>query len=273
MDKNKKKRKSTPPSSLHHYTSLGTVAALFDNAINQQNDNPRVFAFRASNALCMNDKMEGMLIVDKFLTDSEIKKQYQNQLEKIVKDKGEIYSISFCASNQENMNSGNIPMWDMYGDGGAGAILSFDYKKLEQHASSNSMLLSQCKYWKTNEVQSYITDVNKDIRQMNEEERYAALSDFRKEAFIVKDWHWRYEDEWRILFKSKEEKYITNKYGIASYTEVGIPINCLNAIILGPLVDFDMCEKVLNIAISRLKEADSTISQDIKIKPSKLQMR
>ncbi len=272
MDNNKTKGGSTSPSSLHHYTSLGTVAALFDRAINQSNDLPRTFVFRASNALCMNDKMEGKLIADKFFTSSEIKKHYQSQLEKIVKEKGEIYVISFCRSNNKTKYNGYIPMWGMYGDKGNGAILVFDFDKLQDYISQlKDVELYECEYCNSTELAKLIKDQNTKANGTNDKTEF--LSNLRNKAFKLKDKHWDYEDEWRILATSHDLKLKYNSKGVVSYNEIKIPVNCLNAIILGPLVDSGMCEKVLNTAISRLKEADNTISQDIKIKPSKLQIR
>lgn len=272
MDKNKTKRESTPPSSLHHYTTMDTLVAILNGVTKSEEDNKFYFTFHASNAYLMNDKMEGALLLDKFFTESQCKNEYKEKFSAMKKEKGEIYAISFCKSNNRTKFTGDIPMWGMYGDKGKGAILVFDFNKLKDYLSQHDDLcICECKYINSTELAKLITAKNTEGKEANDKKEF--LSNLRDEAFKLKDSHWKYEDEWRILTTSHDPKRKYNGKGTVAYEEIKIPANCLNAIILGPLVDFDMCEKVLNIAISRLKDADSTISLDIKIKTSKLQMR
>ena len=160
-------------------------------------------------------------------------------------------------------------MWNMYGDGGRGAILVFDYKKLKDAGLSK---LSHCDYFSKEEVKEFIKTENQSMKALDGAMLKGALSSFREKAFMIKDCHWEYEDEWRILTKSKNEKLATNKYGVVSYTEVLIPVNCLRNIIFGPLADYEMMKNVLDKKIHSLKEKDKSI-EEIPPKHSNLQMR
>ena len=266
-----KENKKETPSSLHHYTSLESVAALFEHPSFQEKEKKLYFTFRASNAFCMNDKKEGKLFAEKFFTDSVIKKDFQKEIVDIAKEKGEMYCVSFCKSDKMTCHSGNIPMWSMYGANGKGAILVFNYKKMKDFLISNKIRLCACDYMKTNELKKCIKEKNKEVRGLNSEKLHKALLDLHEEFFTIKDWHWWYENEWRILERNPEPKFAINRNAILSYVEIYIPINCLSNIILGPLVDTSI-KKWLNKRILDLKEEDESI-EDIKVKQSKLQMR
>lgn len=218
----------------------------------------------------MNDKKEGAMLLDKFFTESQLKNEYKEMFSAMEKEKGKIHAISFCKSNNRTKFTGDIPMWGMYGDKGKGAILVFDFNKLKDYLSQHDDLcICECKYINSTELAELIIAKNAEANEANDKKDF--LSNLRNEAFKLKDSHWKYEDEWRILTTNHDPEL---KYkGVIAYEEIKIPVNCLTAIILGPRVDFDMCEKELNTAISHLKDAGSTISQDTKIKQSKLQMR
>lgn len=271
------KHNKREPSSLHHYTSIDTLVALFNNvsftSMEQKKDkNGYKFIFRATNAFCMNDKMEGKLLANEFFTGSNLKEQFKNEMEYIVKKEGEIYCISFCASDRKTCHSGNISMWNMYGNNGSGAILVFNYKKMKDYFTGKDAQLYACEYLCTSKLRKRLEERNKQMKNIGKDDLHKALSDFREESFTIKDWNWEYEQEWRILTKGFDPKYTTNKYGLASYVEISFPVNCLKTIILGPLVDFDSAKKILTEKILSLREVDESID-NINIKQSKLQIR
>lgn len=263
------------PSSLHHYTSMSTLVALFNGigkSKDDEQDNRLYFTFHATNAFQMNDKIEGTMLLDKFFTGSKIKTEYKKLYDQLEKDEGKIYIISLCSSSNESKDAGYIPMWSMYGNKGNGAILVFDFEKLEEYVSQHQNLsLKECQYIKSQELKTFIQKKNQEMREDEDIKKMDLLSSLRIEAFELKDWHWEYESEWRILVKSNDSKLKTNNGKAISYTEVQIPVNCLSAIIIGPLVEFDIIERLLNKKISELHKLDNNIK--IGIKPSKLQIR
>jgi hypothetical protein len=251
---------------------MNTLTAILNGVTKDENDNILYFTFHASNAHLMNDKMEGALLLDKFFTRSKHKNEYHELFADMEKAEGEIYAISFCKSDDKTKDTGYIPMWGMYGDKGNGAILVFDYDSLKEYLSHlDSTTLCKCEYNDSKTLKILLKQKNQEAK--NVEDKTAFLSNLRDEAFRLKDKHWEYEDEWRILTKSHDSKLKCSYKGVVSYTEIKIPVKCLKTIILGPLTDFDMCKNVLDMVISRLKEVDETIDQKINIKPSKLQMR
>lgn len=263
------------PSSLHHYTSMSTLVALFNGigkSKDDEQDNRLYFTFHASSAYQMNDKIEGTMLLNKFFTESKIKTKYHKLYAQMERDEGEMYIISLCKSNAKTKDAGYIPMWSMYGNKGNGAILVFDFEKLEEYVSQHQNLsLKECQYIKSQELKTFIQKKNQEMREDEDIKKMDLLSSLRIEAFELKDWHWEYESEWRILVKSNDSKLKTNNGKAISYTEVQIPVNCLSAIIIGPLVEFDIIERLLNKKISELHKLDNNIK--IGIKPSKLQIR
>lgn len=272
MEKQKNKKQEGKPSSLHHYTSMETLVALL-NGLNHDNCNKgekEPLCFHASDAFQMNDKTEGVMLLNRFFTESNIKTKYKDYYAQVEKGEGEFYVISFCRSDAKSKDSGSIPMWNMYGKNGTGVILVFEYKKLEDYVSrQKNMSLCKCEYKNAQDLQCLIADKNKEIK--NEEDKIGFISNLQSEAFILKDWHWEDEKEWRILVKSQNSKLKVNNSNVISYTEVHIPVNCLSAIIIGPLVEFCAIKKILDEKISELRKSDNSI--DIKVKHSKLQIR
>lgn len=266
MDKNE------TPNSLHHYTSMGTLVALFNGIGKNKNDEKDLlyFSFHASNACQMNDKIEGKMLLNKFFTESKIKMEYKKLYTQMEIEEGELHIISFCKSDEKSKNTGNIPMWSMYGNKGNGAILVFDYKKLKEYISKHqNMSLYKCQYKNSQELQELTRKKNHEIKDTDNKVHF--LSTLRIEAFDIKDRHWEYENEWRILVKSHNTKLKSINNGAISYTEVQIPVNCLSAIIIGPLVESDLMERIFNKKISKLHELDNSIN--ISVKSSKLQIR
>ena len=274
MAKQDQKKKRGEPSSLHHYTSMETLVTLLNNVHENREDEKDknlYLTFHASDAYQMNDKAEGVLLLNKFFTDSKTKTEYKEYYAQVEERKGGIYVISFCRSDQESAHSGSIPMWSMYGQNGKGAILVFSYKNLEEyvHSKNENMSLRECQYKKTQDVQDLTAKKNKEVKEADD--KIGSISELRLEAFGLKDWRWEYESEWRILVKDKNSKLKTINNNVVAYTEVRIPVNCLRSIIIGHLVEFEATKKILDAKISELKKTDGSI--DIKVKHSKLQIR
>lgn len=261
--------KKGKPTSLHHYTSMSTLVALLNGIA--EIDGRFYFTFHASNAYQMNDKIEGTMLLNKFFTQSKIKTEYQELYTKMTNDEGELYIISLCKSNDKSKYSGCIPMWGMYGNKGNGAILVFDYDKLDEYISrQQNTSINKCQYKNSQGIKELTKKKNNEIKDAKD--KVEALSALRLEAFSLKDSHWEYEDEWRILVKSHEAKLKTNNNGAISYTEICIPVNCLRGIIIGPLVEFEPIKRILERWISKLLEKDNSI-KEITIEHSRLQIR
>ena len=252
---------------------MSTLVALFNGISKDPNEvnSPFYFTFHATNAFQMNDKKEGCMLLDKFFTESEIKTQYKETYSQIVREEGEIHLISLCRSNKDSKDSGLIPMWGMYGSGGGGAILVFDFDKLQKYIEQQSdAFLQKCEYKSLSEINEFIKENNAKIK--GENDKKAFLSSLRLEAFRLKNKHWEQENEWRIVVKSKDEKLKMSNNRVVSYTEVHIPVNCLSYIIIGPLVEIEPVKRILENTISNLRKSDDKI-EDIRVNPSKLQMR
>ena len=252
---------------------MDVLVALLNGVGPNQNDgqdNRLYFTFHASNAYQMNDKIEGTMLLNKFFTESKIKTEYWEQYMRVEEDEGEIYIISLCRSNSKSKDSGSIPMWGMYGNKGYGTILVFDYNKLNEYISQcPNMFLAECQYINSKGLETLTKEKNKEIKEARDKVRI--LTSLQLEAFELKDWHWEYENEWRILVKSHDSKIKASNHGAVSYIEVRIPVNCVRAIIIGTLVEFDPIKRILDKRVEELFKQDNSIN--INIKHSNLQIR
>ena len=241
---NQKNIKDTP-SSVVHYTSLEVVRIMFDKALTDRNVN---LTFHLSNQTMMNDYGEGAIILDRFFTDSNLKRSLKNEWE-------EYYSshcpFIFSTSSTDNntKSKGNISMWKMYGNEFRGAYIRFNFKELKEFCVSNNLELIQCDYLTT-------SDVSKIISQLNNTNFTNILEHVCKTKII----EWSYEKEWRIVVKkdvskSSDVKIKNTDHGLVEYIELGIPIRLIKEIRLGPMCnqnDLECLDTLKNQLISFL---------------------
>ena len=264
--KGKSAEQKSTPTSLLHYTSMDVLTILLKDAI----ENEDHFSFHASIAHAMNDRIEGKLVIDKFFTDSMASIENKKILKTVTEERGEIFTIAFSRSKERYPN-GQIPMWKMYGDNGRGVVLRFNYKLLSFFCKSKNYSLNKCQY-----ITQSDEFVARCLRNEVKKEREMSLqpdemNKVLREAYIYKERHWKYEDEYRMIIQSTDYKIKKGTYGITPYIVVPIPIQCLTGITIGPLAEQDVAEKSLNILVPKLKGICPDL--DLSIHTSKLQLR
>lgn len=148
-----------------------------------------------------------------------------------------------------------LPMWKMYGDGGRGVMLIFDFKELFKEWGGQ---LHPCMYKGT---KAYNQSVD-EIYHFSNNSDYNILSDNQKIFMLIhmltlflsisKNLDYVYEKEVRITGigdgadgKKYEQKYRVANGVIIPYVEAFMPKGSLKGVCLGPLVKSELNEKNL----------------------------
>ena len=229
--------KKSPPTSLLHYTSLEAFFSMIKDVYEGKSDNLNV---HLSNIRMMNDLGEYNLIIDKFLTNSKSKQIIRNQIEQIILNKGDIFVYSLMYSDKFRM--GKIPMWKMYADNCKGVKLRFNYKNLNSYLSNLSngfdYKLKECKYFTFNEINKKVAEYNycfkKNKCDSEDSEYINLLNSLLNEVSFIKYKYWEYESEYRIVVRSKSNKFKLTPRGLVKYHELPIPISLLEEVQIGP---------------------------------------
>ncbi len=263
--------KESPPSSLHHYTSMDALTAMLNQVLKDNKKGNPMLTFHASMGYSMNDKAEGTLFADRIFTDSIGKTKLKEQFDDIKKTEGEIFVVSFSRSKRNSQNTGDVAMWNMYGDSNKGVILVFDYKKLDAYAKGKDLTLIPCEYYKTEDITEVVTAINTSIKGIANIQIHNKLVEILYSTYSKKKWQWDYEGEYRLLLQNKDPLYKTGKYGLTAYSEVKIPLDCLKTIIIGPLAEQEIAEKSLNLIKNKLTQLNKGLN--FSITKSNIQIR
>lgn len=252
---------------------MASLTAMLTNSLTQSGglNKKLMLTLHASIGYSMNDRNEGKLFLDKFLTDSELKKSYRSMIEGIINSEGNFYVTSLCKSDVKSRDNGSIPMWSMYGNGGEGAIIVFDYKCLKTYIEKNGIGLFECKYVNSSDLKSRLKSANAEMKSVTDNSLNVKLCNLVRDSYLMKDWHWEYENEYRLVVQSSACSFKCGKYGLTAYKEVPIPLSCVKAIILGPLVIQDVAEENLSLILRKINSIDNTCN--IKVKKSTINMR
>lgn len=215
---------------LYYYTDLNAII----NGIFKYDDNVCIWATRWSH---LNDPDEVKIGLEELQVNGTPDWVVDSILQSLKKS----HSISFSGHYD------NLPMWKMYGNGGNGAMLIFDTKKLLNEWEG---LLQPCIYKNTPQF-----DFFKEIYFHPElHPEFAHLSTVQRTLVwfllsqmfvsIIKTNDYIYEKEFRLVGLGNEyfgdkrdQKYRLSDRKIIPYVEVLMPKSSLKGICLGPLVD------------------------------------
>lgn len=246
----------TSKNIVYHYTSLETLKWIFDNF---SNDKPYI-TFWASNCTFMNDPQEiseGIELVRDIL-DKELPINHKDKAEIILQNttndlkdflligtvtgQSDIpYAISF-SRNEDNLN-----LWRMYGDSGRGVALGFDIDCLRLADASiikciynqDDDALIKFKSALIKEFSSLYDALNPPPESMPLEvyAEIMSLGPLCRYVSKIKHSCYGYEDEYRLVKNCKKPKFRVINGVLIPYTEVDIPIESLQDIVMGPDCD------------------------------------
>jgi hypothetical protein len=210
----------------------------------------------------MNDPKEGNFIEGLYFTNSVKKQEEKAHWEKWLEDH-QPFIFSTSRTDKLNKGRGELPMWSLYGEKGTGGMFRFSYRKLNLFCSRENLLFRSCQY----DIKSnYITKM--------QQRKDLSPQDLLETAAFSKLKDWEYEKEWRILFSAtpNQIKEGSGKGGvIKKYVELAIPIDCIEEICIGPLVNEEKKTEIEWLIQQLLASID--LSKKIKVTKSKIVIR
>ena len=271
---------------LYHYTTMDTFYSMIEHSLYPKGDDvvPTHLIMWAGYYSYQNDSTECELYfkgLKKAIqaysknTSRNLMEEYNKCVSDPKKDLG-IYLISF--SEQED----DLTMWRGYGQNGDGISLGFNFNKLpgsqlmhlydKNDPEANSQQVDdrlinrtdfpeKCIYTEPNNIKIENEVYDKTLRILQEEDnefKDIILSLINsKEAPKYKHIKYAAEKEHRIIKKKIISKFRIGRNGLPiPYIEVGIPLNCLQKIIIGPCLESSQAE-------TRLKKYLLTKGDDI----------
>lgn len=273
---------------LGHYTSIYTLKILLENQknyissrifrteessdIKNLRDDNIVDCLRLTNSRLMNDPLEGKVIT-KFLDSSYYQKDFLPS---------SIYMMCITP------NVDNLPMWQQYGDNGAGVFIRLENKFLEKIVSnSKAEIYRVCYLNSNNEIN--VSDLNeqdvdllkkrleqlkekcKNLKKIRRDKYPEILSTIQQDiSFLFKTADYSYESEYRIVLPTFDDlnfevKCEMNKdypfpflyiylddveYDNSKYSEVIIGPKAIDVDFLGPYINY--LDPEIDISVSKI---------------------
>lgn len=239
---------------LYHYTSLEVFKCLFEN---YSKDNPNLI-FWATNCTYMNDPKEiteGINLVRdilknglseqfiqhaNFFLDEDLDEDFLRD-DLLLESAGSLSNIPYAVSFSKNAD--NLNMWRMYGDNGSGVALGFSRNKLRIPGTK----LIKCIYNTESEIKEYKERILSEFTRLYSaitpppprmpQEAYdylMTLGPFCRFISEIKNKCYSYEQETRAIADCNVPKFRIQNGILKPYTEVKVPINALDRIIIGP---------------------------------------
>lgn len=249
---------SSSVSSLIHYTSLDVLYAILQNVLNSPENFSEKSPFITLHLGCLdmvNDRVELDFVLKKYFKELNPEAKENNLIEKLNYNKWQEFKKTyyFCAfslmrSKKVDSQKGNLPLWYLYGNSFRGVALRFDFHKLKKYCKDNNLQFKEIGYYSQKSLENFLRENYQNIN--NDWQRLLEAAVFQKPIA------WKHEDEWRIFKMAKfEEMKIKTKDGIGYlYTEIKIPLEFINGIMLGPLVDFESQKVVIETLLKRINE-------------------
>ncbi len=228
---------------LYYYSDTNTF---INGIVTKEQCDGKEICLWASRWSHLNDSSENQLGIDlmkEMGTPSDIVDILKNNIHKN-------HSISF------SIQSDDLPMWKMYGDGGNGVMLVFDCKQLIERYDGR---LQHCIY----ENSRYDEDFINTMSQLNLGEQFDKLDNVIKEYIvcivfmmycsIIKHKKYEYEKEVRIVgcgneFFDNQDKEIFYRYSngrVIPYVKEYLPKQALRKVVLGPLANVELSQNTL----------------------------
>lgn len=217
-------------TELYYYTDMNALI----NGIFKYNDKICLWASRWSH---LNDPQEVRIGLEELAHQGTPDWAVDDVLQSLKTS----HSISF--SGHDDI----LPMWKMYGDGGNGAMLIFNTKKLIEIWGG---LLQPCIYKNTNLFDSvkktlFHPESHPEFFELSETQRIIVWFQLiQMFASILKSDDYHYENEIRLVGlgnihfdENQEQKFRLSTGMIVPYVEAFMPKDSLKGICLGPLVN------------------------------------
>ena len=279
---------------LYHYTTMDTFISMMEHSLFHQNDNlePTHLIMWAGHSSFQNDPTECKLYfeglrkaIENYCLNNSC--NLMEEYDKLINEPERglsLYFISF--SEQED----DLTMWRGYGQNGDGISLGFDFDKLpddplmclrdRDNPDNNNYQLDtrliynkdypiKCVYTEPNDIKIEEDTCRRTIQNLQDEDQ-GKDKEWRdviqhlidcQEAPKYKHFKYEAEKEHRIVKIGELPKFRKGKDGFPTpYIEVGIPISCLQQIIIGPCQASDnnvkrvkvlLCSKLLDIPIKK----------------------
>lgn len=284
-------------SIIYHYTSIAAIQGMIDK---YTKDSPYLTMW-ATHSQFLNDPTEyeyGKIVGQKLLEEVEQKlniaeadrlsftmydesmKQYFVQCERGISCYADSLYMATPFVISFSKNRDLLPMWTSYGKNGRGIAIGFNRESLEKHnnhftvkdcyydydGSDYTPLKNKIKYWYEMMLQN-INGASEGYARVCQIELIMTIN--AHVAAYIKHESYKYEQEVRCkVIKSSEIKFRESNGLIIPYTELRIPIDAIEEIIIGPTQDAER----MKLAIEMLLKTNG-IYRDIKIKKSKIPYR
>lgn len=274
---------------LYHYTTMDTFYSMIEHSLYPKGDDvvPTHLIMWAGHYSYQNDPTECELYfkgLKKAIQDYSNKASI-NLIDEYNKYIGEtnnglrIYFISF--SEQED----DLTMWRGYGQNGDGISLGFDFTKLpgaplipicdknnpdanwrqrDERLIYNRDTPIKCIYTEPNNIKiedEVCTNIIKILQEEEDKEFKDIILRLRNNKEAPKYKHIKYaaEKEYRIIKTKIIPNYRMGRNGLpVPYIEVGIPLNCLKKIIIGPCqASSEAAKKIKHFLWSKRIETDN----------------
>lgn len=284
-------------SIIYHYTSIAAILGMIDK---YTKDSPYLTMW-ATHSQFLNDPTGyeyGKIVGQKLLQEVEQKlniaeadrlsstmydesmKQYFVQCERGISCYADSLYMATPFVISFSKNRDLLPMWTSYGKNGRGIAIGFNRESLEKHnnhftvkdcyydydGSDYTPLKNKIKYWYEMMLQN-INGASEGYTRVCQIELIMTINAYV--AAYIKHESYKYEQEVRCkAIKSSEIKFRESNGLIIPYTELRIPIDAVEEIIIGPTQDAER----MKLAIEMLLKTNG-IYRDIKIKESKVPYR
>ena len=284
-------------SLIYHYTNTSALLGMLNDCDKDGN----CIKMWATHSQFLNDPTEyeyGKIVGQKLLEEVEQKlniaeadrlsftmydesmKQYFVQCERGISCYADSLYMATPFVISFSKNRDLLPMWTSYGKNGSGIAIGFNRESLEKHnnhftvkdcyydydGSDYTPLKNKIKYWYEMMLQN-INGASEGYTRVCQIELIMTIN--AHVAAYIKHESYKYEQEVRCkVIKSSEIKFRESNGLIIPYTELRIPIDTIEEIIIGPTQDAER----MKLAIEMLLKTNG-IYRDIKIKESKIPYR
>ena len=181
----------------------------------------------------------------------EMKDEFREYCIDLIKDTfNNIYGI-LCLSEDPN----NILMWSHYANNHNGFVIQFnDHHPFFSKCNSKNHLSSKIQKVRYSKIRPQITIYNPELSKEENMEVWA------KNIFWVKNIDWLYEHEWRMVKVIRSWDGITKEATPPIYL-YPLPINCIEAVIIGVRTDKNRIDKIFNLLQSDPKYSNIRVKK------------
>lgn len=246
--------------TLYHYTTMSTLCSLLNNlefvSLNATNTEEALAQYKLkfwiSDNCYMNDPTERYFFLNSLGNALDF---YQKK--HCLLDKTTLFELGFSVWDQMQGYKyilslsecrDSLSMWRAYGANGQGVALGFNVEKLQEFiVQSEALQLFKVNYIDTIDCINSFSDrelqkMYDSIEMKNNGDGSCSMEVIQelteKRHLYYKNEAYKDEREWRIVSITNGNCYFRERTGIiVPYCELGIPINILDSIIIGPCAE------------------------------------